>query len=53
MCLCRIETDGQFDTHRVEFERRRGSYWGMEGYFWIKRGENLCGLADCASYPIV
>ena len=30
-----------------------GSLWGMEGYFWIKRGENLCGLADCASYPIV
>ncbi|XRB06160.1 cathepsin H [Pycnococcus provasolii] len=25
--------------------------WGMEGYFWIKRGENLCGIADCASFP--
>jgi cathepsin H len=27
--------------------------WGMEGHFWIKRGENLCGLSDCASFPIV
>ena len=22
-------------------------------YFWIKRGSNECGLADCASYPVV
>ena len=22
-------------------------------YFWIQRGVNMCGLADCASYPIV
>jgi cathepsin H len=29
------------------------SNWGMEGHFWIKRGENLCGLSDCASFPIV
>jgi len=27
--------------------------WGMEGYFWIMRGKNLCGIADCASFPIV
>lgn len=27
--------------------------WGMGGHFWIKRGENLCGLSDCASFPIV
>ncbi|KAG7345053.1 peptidase C1A, papain family protein [Nitzschia inconspicua] len=27
--------------------------WGMEGHFWIKRGVNLCGLSDCASFPIV
>lgn len=30
-----------------------GVKWGMEGYFWIQRGANMCGLADCASYPIV
>lgn len=30
-----------------------GTMWGMEGYFWMKRGENLCGVGDCASFPIV
>ncbi|XP_070542695.1 pro-cathepsin H-like [Ptychodera flava] len=30
-----------------------GADWGLHGYFWIKRGENMCGLADCASYPVV
>ena len=25
----------------------------MEGYFWMKRGENMCGISDCASYPLV
>jgi len=30
-----------------------GTEWGMEGHFWMKRGENLCGVSDCASFPIV
>lgn len=30
-----------------------GANWGMSGYFQIKRDENMCGIADCASYPIV
>jgi len=30
-----------------------GNTWGMEGYFWILRGENLCGISDCAAYPDV
>ena len=30
-----------------------GTTWGMEGHFWMKRGENLCGVSDCASFPIV
>jgi cathepsin H len=30
-----------------------GSDWGMDGYFWIEKGTNACGLADCVSYPIV
>lgn len=30
-----------------------GPDWGLDGYFWIERGKNMCGLADCASYPIV
>jgi len=25
--------------------------WGKDGYFRISRGNNMCGLADCASYP--
>jgi cathepsin H len=28
-----------------------GSRWGLQGYFWIARGNNECGLAQCASYP--
>ncbi|KAG6586950.1 papain-like cysteine protease C1 [Phytophthora cinnamomi] len=30
-----------------------GAEWGMDGFFQIARGSNMCGLADCASYPVV
>mmetsp|Transcript_22247 Transcript_22247/g.31151 ORF Transcript_22247/g.31151 Transcript_22247/m.31151 type:complete len:333 (-) Transcript_22247:118-1116(-) len=30
-----------------------GTSFGIDGYFYIKRGSNMCGLADCASYPVV
>jgi len=30
-----------------------GSNWGQSGYFWIERGTNMCGLSDCASFPII
>ncbi|EAR99932.3 papain family cysteine protease (macronuclear) [Tetrahymena thermophila SB210] len=30
-----------------------GNDWGMNGYFYIELGSNMCGLADCASYPII
>jgi len=26
-------------------------YWGENGYFRMVRGVNMCGVADCASYP--
>ncbi|OWK52064.1 Pro-cathepsin H [Lonchura striata] len=29
-----------------------GRLWGMQGYFLIERGKNMCGLAACASYPV-
>ncbi|XP_007479355.1 pro-cathepsin H [Monodelphis domestica] len=29
-----------------------GTSWGNNGYFLIERGKNMCGLADCASYPV-
>jgi len=27
------------------------STWGDQGYFKMVRGSNMCGIADCASYP--
>ena len=30
-----------------------GKNWGDEGYFKIVRGKNMCGLASCASYPVL
>jgi len=30
-----------------------GRTWGLDGYFMIERGVNMCGLASCASFPIV
>ncbi|XP_040052473.1 pro-cathepsin H [Gasterosteus aculeatus] len=29
-----------------------GTSWGVNGYFMIERGRNMCGLAACASYPL-
>jgi len=28
-----------------------GPTWGDKGYFKIQRGVNMCGIANCGSYP--
>lgn len=30
-----------------------GKSWGDEGYFRMELGKNMCGVATCASYPVV
>lgn len=30
-----------------------GTDFGLDGYFWLLRGNNTCGVADCASYPLI
>ncbi|KAF8034018.1 hypothetical protein BT93_C0332 [Corymbia citriodora subsp. variegata] len=30
-----------------------GANWGNNGYFKMEMGKNMCGVATCASYPIV
>uniref|UniRef100_A0A667WWS9 Cathepsin H n=1 Tax=Myripristis murdjan TaxID=586833 RepID=A0A667WWS9_9TELE len=30
-----------------------GTGWGIQGYFLIERGKNMCGLAACSSFPVV
>jgi cathepsin H len=30
-----------------------GADWGADGYFKMEMGKNMCGVATCASYPVV
>lgn len=30
-----------------------GATWGVDGYFKMELGKNMCGVSTCASYPIV
>ncbi len=32
---------------------RRGVGWGDGGYFKMQRGVNMCGVAQCSSFPLV
>lgn len=30
-----------------------GNTWGLNGYFKILRGENMCAIAQCNAYPLI
>jgi len=30
-----------------------GTDFGMDGYFWMAKDVNMCGIADCAAYPVI
>jgi len=30
-----------------------GTSFGIQGYFWMVRDKNMCGVATCSAYPIV
>lgn len=30
-----------------------GQDWGVDGYFKMELGKNMCGVATCASYPVI
>jgi len=30
-----------------------GNKWGLQGYIWMLRGKNVCGLAECSAFPLV
>jgi cathepsin H len=50
------ETEATDHVPSIPFYIVRNSWstsFGMEGYFWMERGKNLCGVSDCASFPII
>jgi cathepsin H len=30
-----------------------GKTWGVNGYFKIERGANMCAISQCNSYPLI
>ena len=29
-----------------------GTGWGKDGYFWMEKGKNTCGVANSATFPV-
>lgn len=48
-----IGYDASAETPYWIIKNSWGPGWGDEGYFKMKMGSNMCGVATCASYPIV
>lgn len=44
-------TDSGSDYWKVK--NSWGASWGMDGFILLARGQDQCGLADAASYPVV
>lgn len=30
-----------------------GKSWGLDGYVYVAKGKNMCGIAECPSYPVI
>lgn len=47
------DTDADSNKPYYIIKNSWGPDWGLDGYFWMVRNKNMCGISDCASYPII